>query len=157
MLVAEDEMTDEAIAEQIGVTRQTLARWKVQPDFLDAVADENRRIEAGMLKLAIAKRHKRVETLHDLYMKSLQVVAERAKAYANDKEAHGGATGLLVKQVKVIGSGSNAQTTTEYQVDTGLIKQIESLMERAAKETGQEVAKSAVDSTSRVIFEFEEL
>lgn len=139
------------------MSERTYRGWKTDPRFLDLVAEENRRIEAGMLKLAIAKRHNRLKTLNDLYDKSLQVVADRAAAYGGDVDAHGGHTGLLVKQVKVIGSGQNAQTTTEYQVDTGLVKQIESLMERAAKELGQEVEKSSVDVSNRIVFEFEDV
>ena len=156
-MLAEDELTDEEISQVVGVTRRTLCRWKEEPQFLDAIAEHTRRIEAGMLKLAIAKRHKRMETLNDLYAKSLQVVRERAEAYAGDADAHGGETGLLVRQEKIIGGGRNAQTTAEYVVDTGLVKQIESLMERASKEMGQEVDRSVVDMSNRVVFEFEDV
>ena len=146
-------MRDDLIAAEVGISERAYRNWRSDPRFLDLVAEETRRIEAGVLKLAIAKRHKRIETLNDLYEKSLQVVRDRAEAYAGDPEAHGGQTGLLVRQEKITGK----VRTVEYAVDTGLVKQIESLMERAAKETGQEVAKSSIDTTNRIVFEFEDV
>ena len=141
-LCAADELTNAKIAEQVGVSERTLDRWLTEPLFLDAMAEHNRRIQAAMLRLDIAKRHKRVGILDDQLKKALRVQEARAEAYADDPDAHGGETGLIVKTVKQIGGGQNAQTVTEYQVDTALQKQIESLMERAAKELGQEVERT---------------
>lgn len=141
-LCAEDELNDDEIAAEVGIGLRTLGNWKTDPAFLDAIALHAQRVQAAMLRLDIAKKTKRVKTLNDLYLKSITVIEERADAYADDPDAHGGGTGLIVKTVKQIGAGQNAQTVTEYQVDTGLMKQLESLMHSAAKELGQIVDKS---------------
>ncbi len=160
VLVAQDELSDEKIAEQIGVTRRTLANWKKDREFSDYVDEENRQVQAAMLRLDIAKRHKRVSILDDLLQKSLTVISERAQMYAADDgelltgfdedeygTPAGGRTGLLTRQVKILGTGEHQIKTIEYQVDTGLVKQITSLMEQAASELGQKVDKVAVTGT----------
>lgn len=40
VLVAHDEITDESIAENVGVSRVTLWHWKYLPDFQAAIAEE---------------------------------------------------------------------------------------------------------------------
>lgn len=156
VLVAQDEISDEKIAEQLGITRRTLANWKNNPEFSDYVDEENRKVQAAMLRLDIAKRHKRVSILDDLLNKSLTVIEERAAMYGEEIELPdgfdqdeygapaGGKTGLLTRQVKIIGTGEHSMKTIEYQVDTGLVKQITSLMDQAANELGQKVDKVAV-------------
>jgi len=140
-LLAEDELTDQQIADELQVHLRTIGGWKERDDMKDAIADHVQKVQAGMLRLDIAKRHKRVKVLDDLLKKSLQVMEERADAYRDDPDAHGGATGLIVKSVKQIGGGPNAQVVTEYQVDTGLAKQITSLLDQASGELGQKVEK----------------
>lgn len=155
-LLAADEMTDAEIAAEVGVTERTLGRWKQLPDFLDAISEHTQRVQAAMLRLDIAKRHKRVSILDDLLNKSLTVIEERAAMYGEEIELPegfdqdeygapaGGKTGLLTRQVKIIGTGEHSMKTIEYQVDTGLVKQITSLMDQAANELGQKVDKVAV-------------
>lgn len=164
-LCAADELTDAGIAAQVGITERTIGRWKKDPRFLDAVNEHTARVQAAMLQLDIAKRHKRVAILDSLLTGSLQIIEERAAVYARGESeptdgggdlaqdtdpdgepwvAPGASTGLLVRQVKIIGTGNNAMKTIEYQVDTGLVKQIESLMDKAASELGQKVDKVAV-------------
>ncbi len=155
VLLAEDELSDELIAAGVGVSRQTLARWKKQPDFAAHVGDNVGRIQAGMLKLAIAKKHKRLQALDTLHDKALQVIHDRAARHAEElrdadspvtatKRLFGdntpaeAATGLLVKQESVNNSGMK---TVNWAVDTRLIKEIRALHEQAAKELGQWIEK----------------
>lgn len=142
VMVAHDELTDEAIAERIGITRRTLANWKNNPEFSDYVDEENRKVQAAMLRLDIAKRHKRVARLNELHDKLFTVIDERAASLAG--EAPGGGTGLLVHQVKVVGSGPSAQMVDEYVVDAGTIREIRALQEQAASELGQKIDKVSV-------------
>lgn len=158
VLVAEDELSDERIAEECGVHRRTLARWKEHAEFRDRVGEHVEETRRAMARLAIAKRHKRVAVLDQLHEGLLRVVAERAAAHAEDAEQRatedagtrflrsfigddgspaGGGTGLLVKQFKMVGSGPGAKIVAEYGIDTGLIKSIQALEEQAAKELGQ--------------------
>jgi hypothetical protein len=141
-LCAEDELTDEEIAASVGISRTTLHRLKYEPLFLDAIAEHTARVQAAMLKLDIAKRHKRVECLDMLHQKSLAVIQARADAMPDD--APGTNTGLMVRQVKQIGTGPNAVTIEEFQIDAALMKEIRAIQEQAAAELGQKVDKVAV-------------
>jgi transposase-like protein len=141
-LLAQDELTDEEIAQRVGVARQTLTRWKVEPDFLDMITEHTARVQSAMLRLDIAKRHKRVEKLDILHEKSWSVIEARAAAMPND--APGTKTGLLVHQVKQVGAGPSATIVDEYVVDTALMKEIRAIQEQAAAELGQKVDKVAV-------------
>lgn len=149
LLVAEDELSDEEIAKEIGVTRQALAGWKRHPEFAAMVGDHVGQFQAVMLRLRIAKKRERVKVLDELHTKLLTVVEERAREYAG--VAAGGATGIVVRQVKQLGSGPFAQIVEEFAVDTGTIRQIMALEEQAAKELGQWVDKSQIENLTTVV------
>lgn len=171
MLVAEDELTDDAIATRVGIAPRTLYRWKRETEFAAIVGDHIGQIQAGMLKLTIAKKHKRLKVLDDLHDKALRVIEERAAEYAamaeedasaptitpirsmiGDKSVPaGGGTGLIVRQLKQIGSGRTAQLVEEFAVDIGLLKEIRAQEEQAAKELGQWVEKSETDQRQTII------
>lgn len=164
VLVAEDELSDRQIAESLNIHHKTLAAWKRHPDFRAQVAHHAEDIARAMLRLTIAKKHKRVKVLDDLHSKLLTVIDERADEYANrardetaealarramrsvfggdDEIPAGAGTGLILKQYKQIGAGRNAQLITEYAVDVRTIGEIRALHEQAAKELGQWVEKS---------------
>ncbi len=168
-LVADDELSNAEIADRAGVDTRTLTRWKQDPTFNALVGDHVGQLQAGMLRLAIAKKRKRLEVLDNLHSKLLTVVEERAAEYAamakedaaaptitpirsmiGDKTVPaGGGTGLIVRQIKQIGTGHTAQMVEEFGVDTGLIKSIQSLEEQAAKELGQWVEKTEASGTIR--------
>jgi hypothetical protein len=158
ILVAEDDFSDHVIAKTCGVTKKTLENWKQHPDFRGVVGDHVGQIQAAMLKLAIAKKHKRLAVLDELHTKSMQVVALRAAKYGGDADTAEqaarrifgnhvvpeAATGLLVKKESVTSSG---MVVTEWQVDTALMKEIRALQEQAAKELGQWIEKSEQQHT----------
>src|SRR5262249_52678996 len=106
VLVAAHELTDEQIAAAVGVTRRTLTAWQRRPDFAALVGDHVGRLQAGMLRLAIAKKRVRLAHLDDLHARYLRLIAARGEAMAG--EVPGGETGLLVRQTKVIGTGRTA-------------------------------------------------
>ena len=146
VLVAEDERSDEDIAAAVGIARRSLARWKRDPEFAALVGDHIGQIQAAMLKHAIAKKHKRIAVLDDLHAKALQVIAERSDDETM-ADAPGGDTGLMVRQVKMIGYGKSMQVVEEYAVDTGLLREIRALHEQTAKELGQWVDRSESEVT----------
>jgi transposase len=156
LLVAEDELTDEAIAAEVGVTRQTIYNWKQKPEFAADVGNQVGQLQAGMLRLAIAKKRKRVERLDEMERRLWQVVEERAADYAakavnetqsssimrgifpgSDDTPPGSGTGLITKTIKQIGAGRSAVMVEEYGVATDLVRSIMALHEQAAKELGQ--------------------
>jgi hypothetical protein len=82
----------------------------------------------------------------DIYQRMLQVVEERA-ADASMATVPGGRTGLLVRQIKVLGTGPNQKLVPEYVVDTGLLlREIRATAQQAAEELGQ--WKSDADATA---------
>lgn len=142
VLVAEDDLTDEQIAAAVGVTRKTLHNWKQTDEFVTAVNEQVSQIQAGMRRLAIAKKHKRVAVLDDLHAKALKVIEERTVVENGEP---GESTGLVVRQYKQVGSGKDAQIIEEFAVDTALMREIRAIEEQAAKELGQWADKSEVN------------
>jgi len=134
ILLAENELTDRQIAETLGIGRTSLHYWKQNPEFAAQVGDHIGEIQAGMLRLAIAKKHKRLKVLDELHEKLLTVIEERAGEHPG---VAGDGTGLIVEQVKQLGTGANAQVIEEYVVDTATVREIRALHEQAAKELGQ--------------------
>ncbi len=135
-LVAEDLLSDERIAAKVGVDRRQLARWKAHPDFAAKVQDLVTAMGERSLRFAVARRHRRVQAMNDRWRKMKQVLRERAAA-PEMENVPGGKTGLLVRKVKCIGGGENAREVEEYEVDTGLLKEIRDLEKQVAQELGQ--------------------
>lgn len=170
LLLAEDELSDEQIAAEVGIVRKTLHNWKQDPDFAAQVGDHVGQIQAGMLRLAIAKKYKRVARLDEMEQRLWQIVEERAADAAvkaantgqsdaimrgifpgSDDTPPGAGTGLVTKTLKQIGAGRNAQMIEEYGVATGLVSSIMALHQQAAKELGQWVEQSASEVTTSVV------
>jgi hypothetical protein len=53
------------------------------------------------------------------------------------KDAPGGTTGLLVRKVKKVGRGANAQFAECFELDTGILNQLRALEAQAALDLGQ--------------------
>ena len=142
VLLAEDELSDQVIAQEVGIADRTLWRWKTESEFMLKIAEHVQRLEAETLGFAIAKRRKRVEALDDRWGRMKQLIDARAEHYA--EEIHGGETGLLVKTTRAIGSGDRQVVTEEYAVDTGLLKELREHEKQAAQEIGQWLDKSEI-------------
>lgn len=149
VLLAEDELSDEQIAQRVGVCRRTLSYWKENPVFAAQVGDHIGQLQAAMLRYRVAKKRERIKVLDDLHTKMLTVIDERAEDLGD--EAPGGSTGLLVRQLKQIGYGESARTVEEYAVDAGLVRELRAVHEQAAKELGQWVDKSEVDERTTMV------
>ncbi len=93
-------------------------------------------MEDRLLHFDLSQREKRLEVLDDMHGRLRQVVIERAEDFAGSG-VPGGETGLLVRKVKMIGSGPAAREIVEYEVDTGLLKEMRAHLEQAARELGQ--------------------
>jgi hypothetical protein len=164
-LLAADELSDEKIAAEVGVSRVALGKWKHDPDFQQLIRESVNRIQASALKYPIAKKHKRIAALDDMHRRALQVIDDRAERYAGRIADHDSATaatrrlfatdvpaeaatGLLVETEKVNNAGMR---TTEWNVDVGLMKEIRGIHEQAAKELGQWVEKSESNGTMTTV------
>jgi len=135
VLLAEGKRTETAICATIGIHITTLCRWKQHPDFQAEIKANLAAFREAELGRGIADRAKRIELYNNLTDKLLQVIEERAERMG-DKEA-GTSTGLVVRTVRVSGSGSNAIEIIEYSVDNATIKELRALAEQAAKDLGQ--------------------
>ena len=151
VLVAEDDLSDEQIAESVGTTRRTLDRWKHTEPFMARVQEHRDAWRAAVMAEGIANRINRVNALNDRWRGMQQVIAERAAdtssgtyttALTEDGKteriiAPGWSTGLLVRTEKQIGAGDRAVHVIEFAVDTGLLREMRAHEEQAAKELGQ--------------------
>ncbi len=135
-LVAEDVLTDAAIATQVKTHRATLDRWKRHPEFAARVAELVQKLGECAERFAIGRRHRRVAALDDRWEKMQEVIRRRGadKAY---RRAPGGKTGLLVRTEKQVGAGDNARIVEEFAVDTALLKELREHERQAAQELGQ--------------------
>lgn len=134
LMVAEDRLTDELIAGDLGIDRSTLHRWKTDPAFSARVDEIKRELREKIVALGIAERQNRIDAYNDRWRRMQQVIEQRAKAYKT--VTVGGNTGLIVKQVKGIGKGEDFQVVEEYAVDTGLLKEMREHEKQAAIELG---------------------
>lgn len=146
-LLAEDRLSDEQIAELIGVKRQTMALWKNRPEFKGRIADIVEKTRLVVEAEGIANKVNRVAVLNDMWHRQQAVIAARAEEHAH---IPGGATGLLVRTVnlaKVYAVGDPEDETAtptketilveEYAVDTGLLKEMRETAKQAAIELRQ--------------------
>lgn len=148
--VAEDSLSDEEIAQELGIVRRTLALWKACPEFQ---ARSQAIVEASRVALEaeyIASKRIRLNILKDIHGRMEAVIRERAAA-PDMQDVPGGKQGILVHQVKGIGKGEDFQVVDEYAVDTGLLKEMREWMKQAAQERGDWTEKSDVTSGGKPI------
>lgn len=136
LLVARDEKSDEVIAAEVGIGRATLKRWKQEPRFAERVEEHKAAWREQVTQTGIAMMEQRVATLNDLHARMLTVIAERSDDPAM-QHVPGGKTGLLVHQMKAIGTGQNQTVIDEYVFDAALVREIRAHQEQVAKELGQ--------------------
>ena len=141
-LIAEGEMSLEAIAKKCGVSRPTLDTWRRREPFQERI----QQFLSAYCASGFAVVSRRIQKLTRLVVNAdrelelLETVkAERAKMY-NKPNIPGGATGLVVTEFKGVGGGENFQLIPEHPVDTGLLQAITS-MRREQRETLKQAAQ----------------
>lgn len=142
-LLAEGEMTDVAIAERFGITRQTLWNWRQKPEFAALIDEQLSGFKAEVRRRGLASVDHRVKALNDRWVRMRRVIEERAE-HPDYADAPGGTTGLLVKTYKQLGGGEHARTVEEFAVDTGLLRELREHEKQAAQELGQWSEKSEI-------------
>lgn len=156
-LVAEDMLTDEQIAAQMGIGRTTLHRWKQTTGFQALVDKHLEAQHAAVVAVGIANKRQRVNALNDRWRRMKRVIAERA-ADPYLTTVAGGATGLIVRQLKGVGQGKDFQLVEEFGLDATLLREMRAHEEQAAKEMGQWVEKQQTqqngDTTVRYVVEY---
>lgn len=132
-LVAEDELTDQQIADAIDVGRKTLARWKTEPLFRDRVKEIVQQMADAFLAKGIRLRENRLSNLQDRVRRMTELIEARAIDLA---DIPGGETGLLVREVK--------HHTTVYKFDAALVRELREHEKQAAQELGQWLEKKEI-------------
>jgi hypothetical protein len=129
LLVAEDKLTDDQIAAEVGIARRNLTRWKTKPAFAARVNELRAAMRKRIERVAIADQAERVKALdhrwHRLGEGLDKVLDER---------------GVDSVRRTRRGSGDTAVEVEEIRVDPGvasLAAEIRSHEEHAAKELGQ--------------------
>lgn len=143
-LLAADELTDQEIADKVGVQRKTLWWWKKQPEFAAEVKAVTDTLGDVSLRYAIGRRARRVAALNDRWERMKRVIEERAAAQEM-ADAAGGTTGVLTHTMKGVGAGPAAQVVDEYAFDAALMKELREHEKQAAQELGQWVEKQELD------------
>ena len=82
----------------------------------------------------IAERQYRLAMLQDLLDRLLALIEERAVAYRDVKP--GGTSGLLMRRVRMIGTGKNTVRIEEYTFDRAVVTEILVGLKQAAIEVG---------------------
>ena len=170
--VAQDLLTDTQIAANAGITQRQLERWKSSAEFAARVEAHVATYRRIVRSRGIAIVENRVDALSDRWRRLQRVIDARAQEMAG--ECAGGETGLLVRQVKFVkvlelpkgtarrlSAGEideadledgdfvptkQSRPVLEYAVDTGLLAEVRHHEEQAAKELGQWVERTEVET-----------
>lgn len=131
-LIAEGELSDQKIAERVGVTRQAIWLWRQEPEFMAEVDSAIERINTTLRRRAISHVERRVFALNDRWQRLHRVIEERA-ADPSVAIAAGGGTGLLCRTEKAVGT----KVVEEFAVDVAVLKELREIEKQAAQELGQ--------------------
>lgn len=170
--VAQDTLSDAQIAAKAAVNPRTLDRWKAHPEFAARVEAHVATYRRIVRSRGIAIVENRVDALSERWRRLQRVIDARAQEMAG--ECAGGETGLLVRQVKFVkvlelqkatarrlAAGEideddlsdedfaptrQVRPVLEYAVDTGLLAEVRHHEEQAAKELGQWVERTEVET-----------
>jgi len=137
-LVAEDELTNERIAQECGIRMETLYEWRKEPLFQQAVREKIAELDAAVSKIRFAKKRDRIALLSQNVEKYLEVREQRAAYYAEHyDDVPGGKTGLLTPTERQLGPSAGSRVVVDHKTDTGLEKLISDTLVLIAKERGE--------------------
>lgn len=142
-LLADGVLTQQQVADQVKVSRQTVGTWMQQPGYRAHVAELRKEIVNAIKEIGIANKEARLIAYNDDHQRMLALRAARGADMAN---VPGGESGLLVRQHKMIGSGESATMVTEYAFDAALQKAMLDVRKQVATEMGQFVQRTDLTS-----------
>lgn len=144
-LVAEDQLSDEKIAQQLSIARATLARWKTEEVFKDRVTEIiNARAEA-LKKKGIRLRENRLAKLNSVVEKIEQVFAERAARATLSPEVDDEQCPQIVGELKTgVVLIQHKRFGTEYAIDAPALREYREYLKQAAIEVGEWTEKQEI-------------
>lgn len=135
LLVAEDALTDEAIVAEVGITRDTLHRWKKQPAFAAAVSTHIEAFKDRALSEGFADKRERLRVLDMLAKGTLVELAKEG--------------GYFREEVKIAANGEHVS----YQVfDKPKHDTLRGYLDDIAKEMGERKAVAEGDTGNQPTF-----
>lgn len=145
-LIAENDMSLEDVAEAVHISIETLYHWREETVFRAAVKDFASEIDRAALRVAIAKKSKRLLDYDDMARRMALLIEDREAAYSSDDSVIGGRSGLVVKTIKSIGQGRNQQIIETNEFDAALIREWRELRKQAATESGGIVERHEISA-----------
>lgn len=136
-LIARAELTNEEVAEQVGIGVATLYRWKDYQEFQERVTENVAAFREAALKQEIGDLVKRIGRYNKRWQQIDQLIKERSTDEKNQRVA-GGTTGLLAMDIK--------GEVNVWKFDAALLKEERELAKQAAIELGQWQEKTDVTS-----------
>jgi len=150
ILLAEGDLSDTKIAEEVGVSRRAIVNWKNDPEFRALQDTAHQKIVAAAYALPIARKEKRLKVLDDLYARHVHALELRAQRIADELSAVDtpegatrkffgnfipaeAVTGLFVKKETTL---ANGMKSVEWVYDGSIFKAICDLQKQAGLEVG---------------------
>ena len=166
-LLAEGNLIQSKIADEINVTRRTLSRWITDPSFAafqTRLVEYRQRYAQQVLSSGLARREKRVQKLSNLHRRLEAVINERA-ADPTMANVPGGKTGVVVRTLKslevhedvrdangqVVGKRLVKKVIPEYRTDTATTAELRHLQEQIAVECGDRFEEQSGPQTLTAI------
>lgn len=135
-LVAEDRLTDAAIAAEVGCSRRTITTWKAHPGFRAGVIGHVADTRRALVAQGVGSKLYRLWLLNDAVERLVGVLRARARDKAL-ADVPGGALGLLVRKgVRYLPTDDGFEPWFEHAVDTGLLRELRECLKQAAQEVG---------------------
>ena len=110
-------------------------------DVRSRVSELRQEIESSFVRLQITERLQRLEAIQDRWDRVRAAIDARAR---EDYDAMM-KTGIVIRGLRNVGHGKDAQVVEEYEIDTAVIEALNSIEKRAAIETGQEVDRADIN------------
>lgn len=109
-LLAADELSDEAIAQECGRSRRWLSDCKLAPAFMERVGEIRARLAQAIAEKleaeSLGRRENRIRALDEDFRRTQRIVDERGADPAEWADAPGYRSGLLTHTVKSVRAGS---------------------------------------------------
>src|SRR5262245_45875308 len=107
-LLAQGQLPHALIAESVGIHPDTLSTWQRNPIFQAKLQEKIERFRNEREAFGIASRTERIAQLNERWRKMQEIILARGAA-PDMANVPGGKTGLLIKTLRVIGTGVNAR------------------------------------------------
>lgn len=134
--LAAGEKTLEEICAIIYASRRQLFNWRQQPEFSERVEKYRKIYGENAERLAIGHKLNRLRTYNTIDARIKSVIDARA-GHPDYEKVPGGRTGLMARNLKVLGSGIGASVIEVFEFDAALVKELREVNKQAAMELNQ--------------------